>query len=138
MRINSECARKVLIEVEKIEYGESISVGELQNKLKDFSMKEVLNVISYFCSDDYINMLDRRSYDNGPIYDSSRLLSLTRKGCYVLDDIRSDDTWNMVKEKLSNFDELSFFTIVNIIGKINDYNYNKLFDIPNDFIGTWK
>ena len=137
MRINSECARKVLIEVEKIEYGESISVSELQKTL-GYPMNEVLNVIFQFSSEDYINMLDRRSYDNGPIYDSSRITSLTRKGYYVLDDIRSDKTWNMVKEKLSNFDEISFFTLVNIIGKINDYNYNKIFDIPNDFVGTWK
>ena len=89
MRINSECARKVLIEVEKIGYGESISVSELQKKL-GYPMNEVLNVIFQFSSEDYINMLDRRSYDTGPIYDSSRIVSLTKKGCYVLDDIRSD------------------------------------------------
>lgn len=137
MRINSECARKVLIEVEKIGYGESISVSELQKKL-GYPMNEVLNVIFQFSSEDYINMLDRRSYDTGPIYDSSRIVSLTKKGCYVLDDIRSDETWNMVKEKLSNFDEISFFTLVNIIGKINECSYNKLFNLPEDFIGAWK
>ena len=34
MKINNECARKILFEVEKIPYGETLTVAKLEQKFK--------------------------------------------------------------------------------------------------------
>ena len=56
------------------------------------------------------------------------------RGYKTLDLVRSDEVWNMIKEKIDNFDEISIYTIFDIANKIMSVKHNKLFDLPDDLL----
>ena len=133
MKINNECARKILLEVEKIPCGGSITVAQLQEKIVDYSMEEVIQAVTNFGRDNFILFYDRRGYDESDAFKENRIKCLTDRGFENLDLIRNDDLWNLMKEKIENFDELSIYTILNISKRINNVKYNEIFDLPRDY-----
>lgn len=95
MKINNECARRILLEVENIPYGESITVGKLQEKLQEFSIEDVLSIVTLFNREHYLTVLDKVSYDDNDVLRDNKIKSLTEKGYKTLDLIRSDEVWNL-------------------------------------------
>ena len=134
MKINNECARKILLEVEKIPFGENISVVKLHEKLNEFELEDMLNIITIFNKEYYLSMVDKVSYDNSDVFRDNKIKCLTEKGYRILDLIRDDDVWNLMKSKIDNFDDISIFTIFDIANKINNVKYNDIFDLPRDII----
>lgn len=130
MKINNECARKILFEVEKIPYGETLTVAKLQEKTSEFSIEDVLNIIRLFNKEHYITILDKASYDDNDVLKDNKIKGLTEKGYKTLDLIRNDEVWNLIKTKLDNFDELSIYTIFDIANKIMNVKHNELFNLP--------
>lgn len=134
MKINNNCARKILLEVEKIPYGETITVGKLHETIKDFPIEDVLFLVTLFNREHYLTVLDKASYDDNDVFRDHKIKCLTEKGYKTLDLIRNDNTWNMMQEKISNFDELSIFTIINIASKLLNVEHNKTFNLPEDLL----
>lgn len=134
MKINNECARKILFEVEKIPYGETLTVAKLQEKISKFSIEDVLNIIRLFNKEHYITIFDKASYDDNDVLKDNKIKGLTEKGYKTLDLIRSDEVWNLIKTKLDNFDELSIYTIFDIANKIMNVKHNELFNLPKDLL----
>ena len=134
MKINNECARKILFEVEKISYGETLTVAKLQEKISKFSIEDVLNIIRLFNKEHYITILDKASYDDNDVLKDNKIKGLTEKGYKTLDLIRSDEVWNLIKTKLDNFNELSIYTIFDIANKIMNVKHNELFNLPKDLL----
>lgn len=134
MKINNECARKILFEVKKIPYGETLTVAKLQGKTSEFSIEDVLNIIRLFNKEHYITILDKASYDDNDVLKDNKIKGLTEKGYKTLDLIRSDEVWNLIKTKLDNFDELSIYTIFDIANKIMNVKHNELFNLPKDLL----
>ncbi len=134
MKINNVCARKILFEVEKIPYGETLTVAKLQEKISKFSIEDVLNIIRLFNKEHYITILDKASYDDNDVLKDNKIKGLTEKGYKTLDLIRSDEVWNLIKTKLDNFDELSIYTIFDIANKIMNVKHNELFNLPKDLL----
>lgn len=134
MKINNECGRKILFEVEKISYGETLTVAKLQEKISKFSIEDVLNIIRLFNKEHYITILDKASYDDNDVLKDNKIKGLTEKGYKTLDLIRSDEVWNLIKTKLDNFDELSIYTIFDIANKIMNVKHNELFNLPKDLL----
>ena len=132
MKLNNECARKVLLEVEKLDYGETIPVAKLQEKIPEFTIEEVLNIVTHLNRDNYLNMVDKMRFDDNDVLRDHKIKSLTEKGYKSLDLIRNDDLWEQIKTKVDNFDELSFYTIFDIANKIINVKYNELFDLPKE------
>ena len=132
MKINNECARRILIEVEKIPYGESISVIKLQEKIKEFSIEEVLTIMTLFNREHYLTILDKASYDDNDVFRDNKINCLTEKGYKTLDLIRDDELWNNMKEKIDNFNEISIYSIIDIARKILDKKCEKTFDLINN------
>ena len=132
MKINNECARRILIEVEKIPYGESISVIKLQEKIKEFSIEEVLTIMTLFNREHYLTILDKASYDDNDVFRDNKIKCLTEKGYKTLDLIRDDELWNNMKEKIDNFNEISIYSIIDIARKILDKKCEKTFDLINN------
>ncbi len=132
MRINNECARKILIETEKIPYGQVITVDELCNKLNDFSEEEIIFIATIFNHERYITVIDKISYDENDLSRYNRIKGLSERGYKLLDLIRSDEIWNLMKNKIDNFNDLSIFTISSIAGKIINTKHNKIFDLPEN------
>lgn len=134
VKINNECARKILLEVEKIPFGETLTIAKLQENMPEYSIDEVLSSVALFNKERYVVLLDKYSYDDTEIFRDHKVRGLTEKGYKTLDLIRDEDTWTLIKEKIDNFDELSIFTIFNIADKIMNVKYNTLFDLPKDLL----
>lgn len=134
MKINNDCARKILFEVEKIPYGETLTVAKLQEKIADFSIEDVLTIVTLFNKEHYLTILDKASYDDNDLFRDNKVKCLTEKGYKTLDLIRSDKIWNLIKEKVNNFEELSIYSIFDIANKIINVQYNELFDLPKDLL----
>ena len=134
MKINNDCARKILLEIEGIPYGETLTVAKLQEKISDFSIEDVLTIVTLFNREHYLIVLDKVSYDDNDVFRDHKIKCLTEKGYKTLDLIRNDETWNLIKEKINNFEDLSIYTIFDIANKILNVKYNELFDLPKDLI----
>lgn len=133
MKINNNCARKILLEVEKIPNGETLTVAKLHEKISEFTIEDVLFIVTLFNKEHYLTVLDKVSYDDD-VFRDHKIKCLTEKGYKTLDLIRSDDIWNLMMEKINSFDELSIFTIFNIANKIINVRHNELFDLPKDLL----
>lgn len=134
MKINNNCARKILLEVEKIPNGETLTVAKLHEKISKFTIEDVLFIVTLFNKEHYLTVLDKVSYDDNDVFRDHKIKCLTEKGYKTLDLIRNDDIWNLMMEKINNFDELSIFTIFNIANKIINVRHNELFDLPKDLL----
>lgn len=134
MKINNNCARKILLEIEKIPYGETLTVAKLQEKISDSSIEDVLTIVTLFNREHYLIVLDKVSYDDNDVFRDHKIKCLTEKGYKTLDLIRNDETWNLIKEKVDNFEDLSIYTIFDIANKIVNVKHNELFDLPKDLI----
>ena len=134
MKINTECARKVLFEIEKIPFGETLTVAKLQEKISEFSIEDVLSIITLFNKEHYLTVLDKVSYDDNDVLRDNKIKGLTERGYKTLDLIRNDEVWNQIKTKTNNFDELSIYTVFDIANKIMNVKYNELFNLPKDLL----
>ncbi len=134
MKINNECARKILFEVEKIPYGEFITVENLQKKISEFTLEDVLTIDTLFNKDHYLAVIDKVGYDDNDVLRDNKIKCLTERGYRTLDIIRNDDIWNLMRTKLDNFDDLSIYSIFDLANKISNTNQNKLFDLPIDLV----
>jgi hypothetical protein len=132
MRINNECARKVLMEIEKIPYGKTITVEELCNKLHEFSSEDIIHITTIYNRERYITLIDRMGYDDNDLLRDNRIKGLSERGYKFFDLIRSDETWNLMKNKMNDFNDLSIFTIVSIANKIINTKHNALFNLPEN------
>ena len=133
MKINNNCARKILLEVEKIPFGETLTVTQLQEKISDFSIEDVLAIVTLFNREHYLTVLNKASYDDNDVFRDNKIKGLTERGYKTLDLIRNDDIWNFIMERINNFDELSIFTIFNLANKIINVKHNELLDLPKEF-----
>ncbi len=134
MKINNNCARKILLEIEKIPNGEALTVEKLHKNISEFTIEEVLSIVDLFNKEHYLTVLDKASYYDNDLFKEHKIKCLTEKGYKTLDLIRDDDVWNLIREKMNNFDELSIFTIFSIANKIINVRHNELFDLPKDLL----
>ena len=134
MKINNECARKILFEVENIPYGETITVAKLQERISEFSIEDVLAIVTLFNKEHYLTVLDKVSFVDNDVLRDHKIKCLTEKGYKCLDLIRNDEDWNQIKSKINNFDEISIYTIFDIANKIMNVKHNSLFDLPNNLL----
>ena len=126
MKVNNECVRKILMEIENLPYGKTITVSELQLLISECSIEEVISMVTMLNRERFITVLDKAGYDDTDVFRDNKIKCLTEKGYRVLDVLRSDYIWHLMKEKISNFDELSIFTIISIANKIINSEHNKL------------
>ena len=133
MRINNECARKVLLEVEKIPFGGVITVNELCEKIGEYSIEDVIDIVTNFNRINYLIIYDKRGYDESDVLRDNKIKCLTDRGFEALDPIRSDELWKLMKEKIDNFNEISIYTIINTARRVMNVKYNELFDLPRDY-----
>ncbi len=133
MRINNDCARDILLEVEKIPFGESVSVEKLKEKIEKYTIEDVISIVTLFNREHYLTVLDKVSYDDNDVFRDNKIKGLTERGYKTLDIIRDEELWNDMKNKISNFDDLSIYTIIDIANRITTSKYNSFFNLPVDF-----
>ena len=131
MRINNECAREALKIIEKIPFGETLTITKLQDELNVYSIEDVINTITILNRERFIMVIGRPGYDDDDLFRDNKIKCLTERGYRTLDMIREDRIWNLMKEKVSNFNDLSFFVIASIASKIINDEHNKLFNLDS-------
>ena len=118
MKINNDCARKILFEVEKIPYSETLTIIEFYKRISEFSIEDVLNIVTNFNKEHYLVVVDNVSYDVNYFLSENKIKCLTESRYKTLDLIKNDEVWNIIKEKIDNFDETSIYTLFDIDNKI--------------------
>jgi hypothetical protein len=48
MKLNNDCARRILLEIEMLPFGETITVAKLQEKMEIYPIEDVLALITLF------------------------------------------------------------------------------------------
>lgn len=129
MKMNNECARRVLIEVEKIPYGETLAVWKLQEMMPEFSMEDVLSMVTAFNREHYLTVIDKVSYDDNDVFRDHKIKGLTEKGYRILDLVRDDEIWQEINAKVSN---VSIYTLFDIANRINIARQNRMFNLPEN------
>lgn len=132
MKTNNKCARAVLLETEKIPFGETITVCKLQEKISEYSIEDVMHVITLFNREHYLIVQDKLSYDDNEVLRDHKIKGLTERGYKALDLIRDEKIWEEICSKVPNVDELSIYTLLEIANKINSVNYNRIFGLPEE------
>lgn len=82
---------KILLEFEKIPNGETLTVAKLHEKISEFTIKDVLYIVTLFNQEHYLTVLDKVSYDDNDVFREYKIKCLIEKGYKNLDLIRSDD-----------------------------------------------
>ena len=132
MKLKNECAREVLLNIEKLPYGEVITVEKLHEKIGQFDIEDVLTIVTAFNKEHYLIVLDKVPYDDNDVFKEHKIKGLTEKGYKTLDLVRDEEFWNSLREKIDNFDELSIYTIFDVANKIKNMEYNSLFNLPKE------
>ena len=95
MKLNPDCMRDVLLEMEKVPFSESLDIEPLCNSLPQYTYEDIVYSCYKLKEANFIQAIIK-SYD-----DELHVISLddiTYSGHQFLADIRSDTVWNHVKE----------------------------------------
>ncbi len=131
MKNNCECIREILKKVETISYDETLSVAKLAEMLPEFKIEDILTMVSLLNREHYLIIVDKAGYNDSDVFRENKIKCLTERGHRALDVIKEDRIWNLMKEKLPNFNDLSFFMITSIASKILNDEHNKLFNLDS-------
>lgn len=131
--MNNDCARDVLLEVEKIKFDKVIVISDLVEILKKYDREDIMMVISLFTRENILGIEGKYSYSDDLIVDRNAIRSLTARGKVYLDSIKSDELWEEMKSKKSDFNESSIFTIMELAKKITSCRENELFGLPKEY-----
>ena len=134
MKFNNDCVRDILINVEKIPYTETMTIEKLCSILSKYSPEDVLAMVSILNREHYLFIMDKGGYNDFDIFRENKIRCLTERGYRVLDTIREDKVWNLMKEKIANFNNLSFFMISSIATKIINNEHNKALGISDSSV----
>lgn len=113
MKLNYDCIRAILIEIEEMPFNSTLSLETLCKKLPNFTSDD----IQYCCLKlNEANFIDLTTV---PIMRQSTLgiksiNDLTFYGHEFLSNIRNDSTWNKTKEIAKNIGSFSLHTLADI------------------------
>lgn len=93
-------------------------VSKFQEIIKDFEMEDVLAFVTFLNRERFIIIVDKLGYDDNDVLRDHKIKGLTERGYKTLDLIKDDNLWNEIKEKLTNYDELSIYAILSLAKKI--------------------
>ncbi len=133
MRINNECTRDVLKKIEEIPFGETLTVAKLQEELNKYTIEDIIFTVTFLNRERYIMVVGRPGYDDDDLFRDNKIKCLTERGFRNLDLIRDDNTWNLLKEKIPNFNEISIYTIMVIGNQIMNNKVNEALGLPNSY-----
>ena len=135
MKTNNDCIREILKVIETIPSGDSMMVSKIAEVLPEYDIETIVAMVSLLNRERFVIIVDKMSYNDSDVFRENRIKYLTERGYRALDIIREDRIWNLMKEKLTNFNDLSIFMILTIASKIINDEHNKLFNLDiNSFI----
>ena len=94
MKLNPDCIRDILLELEKLDLNESITIPELSNKLTEYAKDEVIYNCLKLREANFI-IAPTKQYVTGSMIVS--IMDITYEGHQFLSNIRSNNIWNKTK-----------------------------------------
>lgn len=129
MKINSSCARQILIECENIPYNRYLLVDDLCNKLMEYSNDDILNVLNFLSDNGYIQ-IELNDYRTKHLVDlNNKIIGLDIKGIEGLDYIKNDKIWEIMINNTLDSDNLSIIYFIDLAKRIHISNQNKKFNL---------
>lgn len=125
MKLNLDCMRDILIEMEKSEYGEPLYPSRIYKALPQYSEDEINYSIVKMKEAGFIKAAtqSRMEYDTVVV----RLDDITYQGHQFLADVRSDTIWNKTKSILNEIGSTSISSVIQVAsGVIQTIISNKL------------
>ena len=114
MKLNPDCMRAVLLEMEKLPLGGSMRIEALTPVLGSFSPDDVVYTCIKLKEAGYIDALIKQDRFGFSIFD---LIDITFYGHQFIADIRDDNVWSKVKETATKIGSFSVDAITTIASK---------------------
>ncbi len=120
MKLDLDCMRSILLEVEKQPFNHELRIKDLENLLENYSHDELEYTCLKLQEANFINAKTvHNPYSSSVIY----VLDLTYAGHQFLDEVRADNIWDKTK---------------NIFSKIGASCFSRSADCQRHFNGTYK
>ena len=123
MRLNSDCARLVMLYLEEnLQYSQSISGEELAEIpiFTSFEHDDVLYAVKQLCKEGYLEFSSSDRIRGGALY---RVKDVEPKGHKFCELVRKEDEWNKSKPLLENLSTIESITAVlsNLISVVGTF-----------------
>ena len=105
MRTNNECIRAILKKIEMISYNEVLTVSKLSEMLPEFSIEDVIAMVSLLNRERYIFIADKAGYDDSDVFRENKIKCLLEKTPIKLE---------LSKEIIKNFHTQTYIFLNNI------------------------
>lgn len=110
MKLDYDCVRDVLIYLENnLSYNDSYPATDI--KLSNYSMEEILYTVSLLYDANYIEAIPLETFNFKSFY----IKSLTMSGHELLDNIRDNNVWKKIKDKISKVTSSASLSILNSV-----------------------
>lgn len=103
MKLNVDCIRAILLEVEKVPYGESLPFQTLVSALSDYSTDDISYSVLKLKEADYIEAIILHADDTAIIYE---ITDITYNGHQFLETIRDAKVWKETKKYVTKLEAL--------------------------------
>lgn len=117
MKLDCDCVREILIEVEKKPFHTSLTLDDLYEAIPRFSSDEIEYCCLKLNEANFLNLITvpiRGQLTHG----IKSINDLTFYGHEFLSDIRNDSTWNKTKEIAKNIGSFSIHAISDIASSV--------------------
>lgn len=113
MKLNIDCVRDVLLEIESLPLSEPINSHDLAIRLKDYNYDDVIYSIKKLNDEKFIEALNTST-----LTDCSFIIKeLSWDGHQLLDTIRPQKVWDSTKEKIKSLGSTSLKVMLDVATK---------------------
>ena len=111
MKLNPDCIRDILLQMEQVSYGDNISPKQLHNELTNYTTDEIDYALIKMHEAGFINAKIKQFID-GEI--SIELYDISYNGHQFLENVRSSKVWNVTKKVATDIGSSSVQAITQI------------------------
>lgn len=115
MKLNVDCIRAILLEVEKVPYGESLPFQTLVSALSDYSTDDISYSVLKLKEADYIEAIILHADDTAIIYE---ITDITYNGHQFLETIRDAKVWKETKKICNKVGSFALNVISSVAGQM--------------------
>ena len=126
MKLNQDCVRSVLLEIESLAYGNQLKLEDLHRMLPDYSMEDLQYTCIKLDEAGYIKIITAPTLNSSiPLIIS--INDLTFYGHEFLEHIRSDENWKEAKKIASKLGDFALSALSAISEGITNAAINSYF-----------
>ena len=114
MKLNPDCIRDILLELEKLDYGQKISLKDLIANLSNYDKKDIKHSCLLLEEGNYI-VLEANKKVDAPVIFFVKGMTLT--GHELLERLKPQSFWDKTKETFANAKDDSLSALFSLAGE---------------------